>query len=340
MIKFAVVGAGYWGPNLIRNVVANPTAQLEMVCDLDDRKLAKIKEAYPGLYVTKDLDEVLAADEIDAVINATASENHHAIGKQVLEKGKHLFVEKPMALNSRDAQEMITLARDGSLTLMVGHTFEYNAAVRKVKSLMDEGELGEIYYLYSQRVNLGRIRTDCNAMWNLAPHDISISNFLLGESPVWVRADGYQLLDTGQEDVVFMSIGYPGNRVSHIHVSWLDPNKVRKTTIVGSKKMVVYDDVSTNAKVQVYDMGVSKVSMGVPSRLGNFGEFLYETRTGDAWFPKIDFKEPLREEIAHFVHCIQTGEPPISYGENGLRVVRVLEAAHQSIQDDGEVIDL
>jgi predicted dehydrogenase len=311
-----------------------------MVCDLDPSKLAKIKEAHPGVYLTADLEEVLAAGEVEAVINATASEHHYAIGKRILESNKHLLVEKPMAMSSREAEEMVTLARERKLTLMVGHTFEYNAAVRKVKALMDEGELGEIYYLYSQRVNLGRIRTDCNAMWSLAPHDVSISNFLLGESPLWVRAHGYELLDTGREDVVFMSIGYPGNRVCHIHVSWLDPNKVRKTTIVGSKKMVVYDDVSTNGKVLVYDTGVSKVPAGVLSSVESFGEFLYETRTGDVWIPKIDFKEPLREEIAHFVHCIQTGETPLSDGENGLRVVRVLEAAHRSLQDGGQVIDL
>lgn len=340
MVKFAVVGAGYWGPNLIRNVIANPRAQLEMVCDLDPSRLAKIKESYPGIYLTTNLEEVLAADEVEAVINATASEHHYAIGKQALESGKHLLVEKPMAMSSREAEEMVALARERGLTLMVGHTFEYNAAVRKVKALMDEGELGEIYYLYSQRVNLGRIRTDCNAMWSLAPHDVSIANFLLGESPLWVRAHGYEVLDTGREDVVFMSIGYPGNRACHIHVSWLDPNKIRKTTIVGSKKMVVYDDVSTDAKVKVYDTGVNKVPAGALTSMENFGEFLYETRSGDVWVPKIDFKEPLREEIAHFVHCIQSGETPVSDGENGLRVVRVLEAAHRSLQDGGQVIDL
>ncbi len=341
MVKIAIVGAGYWGPNLIRNVESLPNADPEWVCDLDGSRLKRVGSQYPSIRVTTDLEEILRDRETEAVILATQAETHAELGLRILAAGKHLLVEKPMAMNTGEAEALVEKAEAEGLVLMVGHTFEYNAAVRKVRKLIEAGELGEVFYLYSQRVNLGKVRTDCNAMWNLAPHDVSIANYLVGESPAWVTASGYKFLNRELEDVVFMTIGYPQERVAHIHVSWLDPNKVRRTTIVGSKKMVVYDDMSTDAKVKVYDKGVEKVTPnGYDPVAPPFGEFQYLTRSGDVWIPKIDFHEPLHEEVSHFAACIERGEKPRTDGRNGLDVVKVLDAAQRSLENDGATIEL
>ncbi len=341
MLKVAVVGVGYWGPNLIRNVAQLPNASLECVCDHSQARLARIGDQYPAVTLTPHLTEVLSDSRIDAMILATPAQTHAELGLRVLDAGKHLLVEKPLAMTTREAEALVEKAEAKDLVLLVGHTFEYNAAVRKVHEIIRSDEIGSVCYLYSQRVNLGQVRNDCNALWSLAPHDVSIANYLIGESPEWVRATGYQFLGHGQEDVVFMDVGYPGNRIAHIHVSWLDPNKIRRTTVVGKEKMIIYDDMSNDAKVKVYDKGVSKVQ--APSgalEAPPFGEFQFLTRTGDVWIPKIDFQEPLRVEVAHFVACVEGGERPLTGGLNGLAVVKALEAAERSLASGGSPIEV
>ncbi len=341
MLQVGIVGAGYWGPNLIRNVARLPNAHPRWVCDLSRSCLSRIKDQYPSTSVTEDLEDLLGDEELAAVILATPTETHAELGLRILEAGKHLMVEKPLATTVRDARMLVERAEARELVLLVGHTFEYNAAVRKVRELIESGEVGEVYYLYSQRVNLGKIRDDCNAMWSLAPHDVSIANYLIGEAPAWVSAMGHRFLGRPIEDVVFLTAGYPGGRVAHIHVSWLDPNKIRQTTIVGSKKMVVYDDMSIDAKVKIYDKGVNKADGSrTAGTAPPFGEFQYLTRTGDLSIPRIDFREPLHEEVSHFVACVEDGAAPRTGGRNGLAVVEVLEAAQASLEAGGRTVEL
>ncbi|MCP3958324.1 MAG: Gfo/Idh/MocA family oxidoreductase [bacterium] len=340
-VRIAVVGAGYWGPNLIRNVARLPQASLDCVCDQRPSRLERIRAQYPVRTVTTELNEVLADSAVDAVILATPPETHGEIGLEILESGRHLLVEKPMAMTAAEAERLVEEAAARELVLLVGHTFEFNAAVLKVRKLIAAGEIGDVYYLHSQRVNLGKVRTNCNALWSLAPHDVSIANFLFGERPLWVRASGYKFLDQELEDVVFLNLGYPQNRVAHIHVSWLDPDKVRRTTVVGSRKMIVYDDMSHDAKVKVFDKGVSKQAVTTEAlEAPPFGEFVFLTHTGDVWIPKIDFAEPLHQEVAHFVACIQGREKPRTGGLNGLAVVRALEGAQESLARGGATVEL
>ncbi len=341
MVGVAVVGVGYWGPNLVRNAAAVPGASLEWICDLRPERLERLRGSYPAARHTTDLEEVLASDNVGAVILATPAETHDEIGLEVLAAGKHLLVEKPLAMTVTGARALVDEAATRRLVLLVGHTFEYNAAVRKVRELIAGGEIGDLIYLHSQRVNLGQVRTGCNAMWSLAPHDISIANFLVGAPPVWVRAYGYRFLGQEHEDVVFLNIGYPDNRVAHIHVSWLDPNKVRRTTVVGSRKMVVYDEMSNDAKVRVYDKGVSRVmAPNGDAAAPPFGEFQFLTRSGDILIPRIDFTEPLGAEVRHFIACVEGREQPLTDGRSGLAAVQVLEAAQRSLDTGGTVVEL
>ncbi len=341
MFRVAVAGAGYWGPNLIRNIKSQRNARLEHICDHDPKRLERIRGLYPDTRLTLDLAEVLDDARVDAVVLATPAETHGELGLRVLRSGRHLLIEKPLALTVREAEALVEEAAARDLVLMVGHTFEYNAAVRKVRQLIEDGEIGEVYYLHSQRLNLGKVRQDCNSLWSLAPHDVSIANYLVGQPPEWVKASGYEFLQQGVEDTVFMTVGYPGRRVAHIHVSWLDPNKVRRTTVVGSRKMIVYDDMSAEAKVKVYDKGVEKAEpVAGDLQAPPFGEYQFLTRSGDIWIPKIDFGEPLQEEVSHFVACVEGRERPRTDGKNGLAVVRVLEAAQESLSRNGEQVEL
>ena len=330
MLHVALVGYGYWGPNLARNLFALPDCKLSACCDLDLKKLDEVSALYPGVRTTTDLDSVLGDASIEAVVIATPARSHFALAQKALAAGKHVMVEKPIAMSSAEAEALIALADERRRVLMVGHTFEYNPAVLKIKALIDEGALGDIFYLYSTRVNLGRVQHDLNALWSIAPHDISIMNFLLNAMPLEVSARGARCLGTGVEDVVFADLTYPAGVIAHVHVSWLDPSKVRKMTIVGSKKMIIYDDIDPEGKVRVYDKGAVRVN----SHFG-YGEFQYKLRTGDIFIPKIDMTEPLRLECAHFVECALQGKPARTDGWNGLRVVRVLEAAGRSLARNG-----
>lgn len=333
MINTAVVGLGHWGPNLARNFAELPDASLYTLCDSDDARLDQLGRRYPAAKKMDRFEEVLAGGEVDAVVLATPVHTHFDMAAAALRAGKHVMVEKPMAQTSDQCRELIRLAEEAGRILMVGHVFLYNAAVRWVKEYIQSGELGEVYYVYSQRLNLGRVRQDVNALWNFAPHDLSILSYWLGEGPERVTARGYSYIQPGIEDVVFATLDYPSGVGANVHISWLDPNKVRRMTVVGSQKMVVYDDVSADAKIKVYDKGVTRepredVSLG---QYESFGEFQLLLRAGDVLIPKIDFVEPLRLECGHFVECIIDGKVPLSDGHNGLQVVEALEMAQQSM---------
>ncbi len=331
-LHIAQIGAGYWGPNLIRNFVQLDDVADFTVCDLDAVRLDKIKKQYPHIKITQSADEVMKNPFVDAVIVATPVATHYEIAKKALCSGKHVMVEKPLAMNSRQAEDLIGIATENQKILMVGHTFLYNAAVIKAKEYIEKGELGEIYYILSQRLNLGRVRQDVNAMWNLAPHDISIILYWLGEMPSRISAKGLTFLQDGIEDVVFMDLDFPSGRAAHIHVSWLDPSKTRKMVVVGSKKMLVYDDVSADAKIVIFDKGIDKkhILRELPD-IENFGQFQLMQRSGDIYIPKVEFKEPLSIECKHFIDCIKNGQTSLTSGENGLAVVNVLEKAQQKL---------
>lgn len=331
-LHIAQLGAGYWGPNLIRNFVQLDDVTDFTVCDLDAVRLDKIKKQYPRIKVTQSADEVMNNPDIDALVVATPAVSHYEIAKRALLSGKHVMVEKPLAMNSKEAGDLIAIAKEKQKILMVGHTFLFNAAVIKAKEYIDKGELGDIYYILSQRLNLGRVRQDVNAMWNLAPHDISIILYWLGEKPSRISAKGLTFLQKGIEDVVFMGLDFPSGRAAHIHVSWLDPSKTRKMVVVGSKKMLVYDDASADAKLVIFDKGIDKkhIIRELPD-IDSFGQFQLMQRSGDIYIPKVDFKEPLGIECKHFIACIKNGQVPVTSGENGLAVVSVLEEAQAGL---------
>jgi len=334
-VRLALVGLGYWGPNLARNLAAVEGAELATLCDADGQRLARIGRRFPSARLVERFEDLIADEEIDGIVLATPVSTHYELCLAALEAGKHVLVEKPLATSSVECEALIDLADRRDLRLMVGHVFVYNAAVNKVKAYIDAGEIGDVYYVYSQRLNLGQVRQDVNAMWNFAPHDISILCHWFGGEPANIAARGHAYIQPGIEDVVFMSMEFPGNILASVHISWLDPHKIRRMTVVGSEKMIVYDDVSADAKVVIYDRGVTKrlLDQGDAS-LGSFrtfGEFQLLLRAGDVLIPKIDFVEPLMTECQHFVDCIRTGATPLSDGRQGLWVVRALEAAQRSL---------
>ena len=347
MVGIGVIGFGYWGPNLVRNVASLSEAQLRVVCDRSADRLQEVGRLYPGVNLVDSGVEVLNRSDIDAVILATPADTHFDLARRVLESGRSVFVEKPLARSASECEQLIELAAQKDLVLMVGHTFEYNAAVEYVDDLISRRDLGQIYYIYSQRLNLGVVRQDVNAMWNLAPHDISIALRWLKKEPVRVCARGYTYLQAGVEDVVYLDLEFDDGVAVHIHVSWLDPGKVRRTTVVGSRKMVVYDDASTEAKIQIFDKGIDRepitpdgpayASLG---EFDSFGKFQLTQRAGDLLIPKINFTEPLKRECSHFVDCVRENRRPLTDGESGLRVVRILEAATKSLRQGGIAVDI
>jgi predicted dehydrogenase len=335
-INVAIVGLGYWGPNLVRNFAGLDRVNLQAVCDVRTASLVPVGKQYPAVQLVADYAQVLQDGSIEAIVIATPVETHYELAKAALQAGKHVMVEKPLATTTAQCLELIDLAEKYNKVLMVGHVFLYNVAVKKLKSYIDRGELGQIYYIYSSRLNLGRIRRDVNARWNFAPHDISIILHLLEMMPSQVNARGFSYIQEGIEDVVFVTLNFPSGTGVNIHISWLDPRKVRLMTVVGSKKMVIYDDASSDAKIQVYDKGVTTAS--AQQTLGDFssfGEFQLLLRAGDVLIPKIDFVEPLKVECQHFVECIIAGKRPITDGQDGLQVVQVLEAAQRSLLNEG-----
>ena len=345
-VNIAAVGLGYWGPNLARNFASLKEANLHTICDLDKSRLDRFKNIYPAAKVTGRYEDVLNDRDVDAVELSTPISSHFQMAKSALEAGKSVLVEKPLATSTVDGQLLVDLAEAKGLTLMVGHVFLYNEAVRTVKRYIDSGELGEIYYIYAQRLNLGRVRNDANALWNFAPHDISIINYWLGSSPVHVNAVGHSYLQEGIEDVVFMNMKYSSSVAANIHISWLDPNKIRCMTVVGSEKMLVYDDVKADYRITIFDMGFSKKfnnAENIDKSFGSFetfGEFQLMKRAGDILIPKINFVEPLKTECEHFVNCIQNGTRPLTDGIEGLSGVATLEAAQKSMDGGGITVNL
>jgi predicted dehydrogenase len=339
IVRLAQIGLGYWGPNLLRNLHAVPRAEVVAVADLSRERLAEVMRDGHPVPTTNDHREILARADVDAVVIATPAATHARLVGEALEAGKHVLVEKPLAMTVADGERIAALAERRRLVLMVGHTFLYNAAVRRLRQYIDEGELGDIFYLYSQRLNLGRVRQDVNALWNFAPHDVSIMMYLLGRTPSEVSARGFAFLQPGVEDVVFMSLSFPGNVNSHVHISWIDPHKVRQMTVVGSQKMAVYDDVSADARIVLFDRGVDRVpTADSPRDFRSFAEFQLRLRSGDVTIPALKFPEPLRVECEHFVECIVEGRRPLTDGRHGVDVVRVLEAAERSMRSRGEAV--
>ncbi len=328
MVKFAQIGVGYWGPNLLRNIDKQKDASLEIVVDLSEARREFVKTQYPHIKVSDNIDEVWSDSSIEAVVISTPVATHYDLSIKALESDKHILVEKPMATTLEEMDAIKLLADKHNKIAMVGHTFIYNDAVRYVKKLVDTGELGELRYIYSQRLNLGRIRSDVDALWNLAPHDISIIQYWLNDmTPSGIVRHGVDYIQDGIDDVVFMNIVYPNKVMANVHVSWLDPHKVRCMTIVGSKKMVVYDDMA-DSKIAIYDKGIETVSeLGKEMHFDTPPSPEFSYRSGDVLLPKINFKEPLSVEIGHFIDCIR-GEAECLTGIDHARgVVEILSQA-------------
>jgi predicted dehydrogenase len=333
MVTLGQVGLGYWGPNLLRNFNGLAQARVKVCCDLDEAALRRVAGQYPGLQTTADYGELLSDSEVEAVVVTAPTPAHYELAKAALLTGRHVFVEKPIALAVDEAEDLAALAEARGRVLMVGHLLMYHPAVARLKQMVDGGELGEVYYLYASRLNLGQVRRSENAMWSLAPHDISVALYLLGEEPEAVAAQGLTYLQPGIPDTVFLTLRFASGRAAHIHVSWLDPHKVRRITVVGSQKMAVFDDVDSTEKLRIYDKGVQRPAYD------SYGDSL-SLRFGDIHIPRIDMREPLRLECQHFIDCIVNGQTPLSDGRNGIQVLRVLEAGQQSLEMGGEPVVL
>jgi predicted dehydrogenase len=340
-ISIAQLGCGYWGPNLLRNFSAQPGCLVRWVADEDPKRRAYVAANFPRTKTTSSWQDVVNDPQVDAVVIATPASTHYDLAKACLEAGKHIFVEKPLAMSLKAADDLLQLAASRGLTLMLGDTFVYNAAVRHLKRLLVNGELGEIYYIYCQRLNLGLIRTDVNAWWNLAPHDISILLYLMDwELPISVSARGMDYIQPGIEDVVFATLTWASGVSAHIQVSWLDPGKTRKVTVVGSRKMVVYDDVIDN-KIAVYDKGIDRIAKpGKSMDYDHFDNFQLLHRAGDISMPRIDFQEPLKVETSHFLECLRTGQTPMTGPMHGRSAVAILEAGQKSLLAHGEIVSV
>ena len=333
MIGIAVVGAGAWGKNHIRVFSEIPNVRLKYICDRDRTKLSQIEKGYPQSKLVESLDPVLRDPEVRGVVVASSALSHYSLTKEILMAGKDVLVEKPMALNLNDAQEMIEVAEKERRILMVGHLLIYHPVVDRLRKMITSGELGKVHYIYTQRVNLGTIRQDENALWSFAPHDLSVILHLLEEEPVAVSAHGESYIQRGIEDVVFVNLHFSDGKMANIHLSWLDPHKLRRITLVGSKKMVVFDDMETLEKLKIYDKGV-----GSPS-YDTYGEYL-SLRFGDITIPNVRMLEPLRAETEHFIQCIESRKEPKTGGRDGLRVVSILIAAQRSLEGKGCPISL
>jgi predicted dehydrogenase len=334
-LRIGAIGCGYWGPNLIRNFVESSSTSVEAVADLDADRRAHIADRYPQIgCVTEDFRELFELD-LDGVVVSTPPETHFAIAKECLENGLNVLVEKPLTTRSEDARELIALAEERGLILMVGHTFEYNPAVHALKELIQDGELGQVLYVDAIRAGLGLFHPRLNVIWDLAPHDISILTYLFDAPPTSVAARGMACLNGNVEDIAYLSLMFPGNRLCHVRLSWLDPAKTRRITVVGSKKMAVYDDVDNLEKLRIYDKRVDAVP-----RTDTYGEFQFAYHHGSVVIPHVRFEEPLRLECQHFADSIQQQQQPRTDGRSGLRVVETIEAAQRSLRSGGAVVKI
>jgi predicted dehydrogenase len=329
-LNVAAIGCGYWGPNLIRNCVEIPSISLEAVVDLDWERLSHVQSRYPGIPMVTDDFTQLFDTGIEAVVVSTPPETHHDIVTACIEQGLHVLVEKPLATTSADARRLVELADRYDRVLMVGHTFEYNPAVRALKEVVQSGELGNIHYIDAVRVGLGLFHPTLNVIWDLAPHDISILIHILGEMPTMVSTSGIACVQNSIEDVAYVTLTFPSGILAHVRLSWLDPCKTRRITVVGRKKMIVYDDVESHEKLKVYDKRVDTIR-----RTDTFGDFQFAYHYGSIVSPYVHFEEPLRLECMHFAECVLEHKPPLTDGRNGLRVVEVIEAAQRSLEEGG-----
>lgn len=335
MVTIGVIGCGHWGPNLIRNFHHINGVNVMFACDLDESRLQHIQKLYPEVGLSRDYREVINSRDLDAVCIATPAATHYQIAKDALTKGKHVFMEKPITLDSKDAAELIGIAKNQGKILMVGHTYEYNPSVLKLNDLVRSEELGNILYVGMTRVNLGIFREDVNVIWDLCPHDISILRTLFDAQPVSVEATGGAHRTKGIEDVAFVTLHYPGDMLVQIHVSWLEPRKVRRVVVVGDKKMAVFDDLDDRNPIQIYDTPMVKQPY-----YDTFGDFKSLYNWGDVYAPKIDMTEPLRAECSHFVDSIKDKKAPRSDGNSGLQVIRILEATQESLKNDGRTVTI
>jgi predicted dehydrogenase len=332
VLRVGVIGYGYWGPNIVRNFHGQERSRVIAVCDKSSKSLDRVRQSFPDVRTMSDCNELLTSPDIDAVAVVTPVWTHFELAKTALENGKHVFVEKPFTCTTAQAEELIELADRKKLKIMVDHTFLFTGAVRRIKEFIDNGTLGELYYYDSMRVNLGLFQHDVNVLWDLAPHDLSIMDYLIKEKPEAVVATGERHLN-GVADVAFMTLYYPNNMIGHINVNWLSPVKVRTTLIGGEKKMLVWNDLEADEKLKVYDKGVQMKGDGVYDLLVSY-------RSGDMWAPKVEQVEALKMEAAYFVDCIMNDKTPFNDGVAGLHVVRMLEAADQSLQQKGKIIQL
>jgi predicted dehydrogenase len=334
MIRVGVIGYGYWGPNIVRNFNHGSPSQVGMVCDQRPDALRRVQQAYPQLRVTRDSKELIESPEIDLIAVVTPVWTHFELAKAALNNGKHVFVEKPFTFTSGQAETLVNLAEQKNLKIMVDHTFLFTGAVRKIRQLMDDGTLGHLYYYDSTRVNLGLFQHDVNVIWDLAPHDLSIMDYLIEEKPEGVVAAAEKHFN-GLEDVAFLTFYFPNNVIAHVNVNWLSPVKVRTTLIGGEKKMVVWNDLEADEKIRIYDRGVEKIT-----NAQGIYEILVKYRTGDMWAPQVEHTEALKKELEYFVDCIDKGFTPINDGKAGWRVVRMLEAANESVKNRGAMVEL
>ena len=333
-MKVAVIGTGYWGPNLIRNFLSLDEVDAVVACDLDEARLAKMQKQFYGIETASNYKEIIERTDIDIVVIATPVSTHHEIAKRALTAGKHVFIEKPMTSSVAEAEELINIAEQKNLKLFVDHTFIYTGAVRKMKEIITSGRLGELYYFDSVRINLGLFQHDVNVIWDLAPHDLSIMDYLLQQQPKAVSAIGSCHVGNDLEDIAYLTLEFENNLIAHFHVNWLAPVKIRKTLIGGTKSMIVYDDTETSEKVKIYDKGID-----VTTREGVY-DTLVQYRTGDMLSPKLDAEEALSVGTRHFIDCILNNEQPLTDGQSGLNVVRILEASTASMRDRGRMIEL
>lgn len=335
-IGIAILGCGYWGINYVRVFHELSQARVIAVCDSRTERLQEVGQRFPEVVLTTQIEDVLEMGDVDAVVVCTEATSHYDVARRCLVARKHVLVEKPLATTEADAKKLITLTEATGITLMVSHTFLYNAGIRKMKEYITGNNMGQVYYLYSRRTNMGPVRRDVNALWDLATHDVSIFNYLLNDTPVWVSAVGCRVLRNGREDVGFISVGYEDDIIGHIHVSWADPNKVRELVVVGSDMRIVFDDLNTLEQVRIFEKGISSMSVEAL----NFGEFHFQMRDGDIISPKIEASEPLKNQCSHFLTCVADERRPLTDGLDGLAVVRVLTAIDLSIKRRGAPIEI
>ena len=335
MINVGVIGYGYWGPNLVRNFMASSDAQIVSVCDRESTRLEKVKSLYPSVRITTRSEDLISDAEVDALVIATPVASHYDLAMAALAAGKHVFVEKPITVTSEQACKLIDEAARRKLTLLVDHTFVYTGAVRKMREITQTSAFGKLLYYDSTRVNLGLFQHDVNVLWDLAVHDLTIMSYLIDDKPVAVSATGYSHIKDQPENMAFLTVFFPGDLIAHINVNWLSPVKIRQTLVGGSKQMIVFDDVEKSEKLKIYDSGITVTQ--TPEDIHNL---LISYRTGDLWSPKLPDSEALAVEVEHFVACIKGEEKPLTGGEQGLDVVRILEAANISMTSRGTPVDL